>query len=393
MDYSKYLSKRASEIKPSGIRKYFDVLSDMPNAISLGVGEPDFPTPKNVAQAGVKSITDGITQYTSNSGMPSLRKAIVKYVRERYGVEYAFEQVMVTVGASEGIDLAMRALLEPDDEVLIPEPCYVSYCPCVSLCCAKAVAVPCYVEDEFRLTVKSLEKVVTPKTKALVLPFPNNPTGAIMEKEHLEAIAQFAIEHDIIIISDEIYAELTYGGGKHCSIASLPGMQERTIFINGFSKAFAMTGWRLGYLCAPLPILKVMLKIHQFALMCAPTAAQYAGLEAIESGFADNFASITAMRDEYDKRRRLLVDSLNEMGLTCFEPKGAFYVFPCVKSTGMDGDSFVEKLLAAEQVAVVPGSAFGESGRDFVRISYAYSMERIKQALARIRHFLDTLNK
>lgn len=392
MDYSRFLNPNAVAIKPSGIRKYFDVLSDLPDALSLGVGEPDFDTPWNASAAAVRSIREGRTQYTSNAGMPALREAIARFVSLRYGVDYTADEVLVTVGASEGIDLTLRAVLSAGDEVLIPEPCFVSYSPCVSLAYGVPVAVPCYAKDDFKLTLAALEAAITTKTKVLVLPYPNNPTGAIMTREDLEPIARFAIQHDLLVLSDEIYAELTYQG-KHCSIASLPDMRARTVLINGFSKAFAMTGWRLGYLCAPAPLRKVILKIHQFSLMCAPTASQYAGLEVLQAGFDDDFASVESMRKEYDMRRRFLVSSLNQMGLTCFMPQGAFYAFPCVRSLGMDGTQFTEALLAAERLCVVPGEAFGAGGKDYVRISYAYSMEQIAQALERMRRFVQSLRQ
>lgn len=387
MDYSRFLNDIAVDIKPSGIRKYFDVLSEMPNAISLGVGEPDFDTPYNVSQAGIRSINEGRTHYTSNAGLVKLREAIAAYMQVRFGLAYTVDEIMVTVGASEGIDLAMRAMLNAGDEVLVPEPSFVAYSPLVRLCGGVPVAVNCLERDQFKLTAESLEAAACARTKALVLPYPNNPTGAIMTREELQAVADFAIRHDIVVISDEIYAELTYGG-THVSIASLPDMWPRTIVLNGFSKSFAMTGWRLGYLCAPKPLRDTMLKIHQFALMCAPTAAQYAGLEALRTGLEDDFASVTAMLRQYDMRRKYLVAGLNEMGLTCFEPKGAFYAFPNVRATGMDGEAFVEALLREESLAVIPGAAFGACGRDHVRISYAYSMEQIAEALRRLRRFV-----
>ena len=388
MDYRKYLNDIALDIKPSGIRKYFDVLQDMPNAISLGVGEPDFDTPYNVAAAGVKSINEGRTQYTSNAGLPKLRVAIAKYMAARFGLTYSADEIMVTVGASEGIDLSLRAILNPLEEVLVPEPSFVAYSPLVRMSGGVAVGVDCREEDQFKLTAKAVEAAVTAKTKAIVLPFPNNPTGAIMTREDLEPIAAIVKKHDLLVISDEIYAELTYGG-KHYSIASLPDMWERTIVLNGFSKAFAMTGWRLGYVCAPKPIRDVMLKIHQYSLMCAPTASQYAGLEAMTSGLEDDFQSVETMRREYDMRRKYLVASLNEMGLKCFEPKGAFYAFPNVSVTGMDAETFVEGLLKEQSLAVIPGVAFGKCGKDNVRISYAYSMEQIAEALKRLKAFVE----
>lgn len=389
MEYK--LNQTAVDIKPSGIRKYFDVLQDLPNAISLGVGEPDFDTPYNVSAAGIRSINEGRTHYTSNAGHPKLRGAIVNYMRTRFGLEYTADEIIVTVGASEGIDLAMRAIVNPLDEVLVPEPSFVAYSPLVRLAGGVPVTVACHEADDFKLTAAALEAACTPRTKALVLPYPNNPTGAIMTRDELKAIAEIAIRHDLLVISDEIYAELTYGD-THCSIATLPDMWCRTIVLNGFSKAFAMTGWRLGYVCAPKPVRDVMLKIHQFSLMCAPTAAQYAGIEALTSGLEDDYASVVNMREQYDMRRKFLVRSLNDMGLRCFEPKGAFYAFPNVSATGMDSESFTETLLREERLAVVPGSAFGECGRNNVRISYAYSMEQIAEALERLRRFV-TIHK
>ena len=382
MDYQRFFNPNALAIKPSGIRKYFDVLADMPDALSLGVGEPDFDTPWNASAAAIRSIQEGRTHYTSNAGMPVLRQAIA-----RFGVQYTPDEVLVTVGASEGIDLAMRALVHTGDEVLIPEPCFVSYSPCVSLANGTPVPLPCYARDGFKLRPDVLQRAITPRTKLLVLPYPNNPTGAVMTRDDLAPIAQLVRDNDLLVLSDEIYAELTYDA-THCSVATLDGLRERTILINGFSKAFAMTGWRLGYLCAPAPLRNVMLKIHQFGLMCASTNAQYAGLEALQSGFEDGFAAVESMRRQYDMRRKYLVASLNEMGLDCQMPQGAFYAFPCVRSTGMDGTRFTEALLAAERLAVVPGEAFGASGKDHVRISYAYSMEKIAAALARMRRFV-----
>lgn len=388
MRYDKYFSDIVKNIPPSGIRKFFDIAATYKDAISLGVGEPDFDTPWCAREAGIKSIRQGLTQYTSNSGLLALRQQIAKYLDYRYDVKYNPEKnIFITVGASEAIYLALRAILNNGDEVIVPEPSYVSYAPSVAFCGGNAVPAKCYVEDEFRLTAQNLEKVITPKTKALILPYPNNPTGAIMTKNDLEAIAQVVKKHDILVISDEIYSELTYEG-KHVCFSAIDDMWERTILINGFSKAFAMTGWRLGYVCAPEELYKQMLKIHQYIIMCAPTNSQYAGLEALKSGFEDDFAEIEKMREEYDIRRRFLVNRLNSMGLTCFEPKGAFYVFPCVKSTGMDGEKFAETLLEKSKVAVVPGGAFGESGKDFVRISYAYSLNSLQKAMDRIEEFL-----
>ncbi len=389
MNYDKYISEITKNIKPSGIRKFFDVANSMKDAISLGVGEPDFVTPWSVRDAAILSIKRGYTQYTSNAGMLELREAIAKYLNMRYNLTYdPNDEILVTVGASEGIDLALRALLNVGDEVLIPDPSYVSYSPCVSLCGGVPVPVNCVVENDFKVTPKDLMDKITSKTKVLIMPYPNNPTGAIMEKSHLVEIAKLCIENDIIVISDEIYSELTYDE-EHTSIASLQGMRERTIVINGFSKAFAMTGWRLGYVACPRELLEQMYKIHQYGIMCAPTASQYAGLKALNDAFEDNFASVREMHEEYDKRRRFLVKELNNMGLECFEPKGAFYVFPEVSSTGMNGEQFANDLLFTKKVAVVPGNAFGQNGNDFVRISYAYSMEKLKKAIKRIAEYLE----
>lgn len=392
MDYSKILSKGALKIPPSGIRKFFDIAAEMKDCISLGVGEPDFITPQPFGAAGIKSIADGKTQYTSNSGLKELRCAISCYLHDSIDVDYEPEtEVLVTVGASEAIDLALRALLNPGDEVLVPSPSYVSYAPCVELTGGVAVAIDTKAENMFKLTPEELTEKITPRTKALILPYPNNPTGAIMEKEYLEKIAPVILKHNLVVVSDEIYSELTYGEEPHCSIASLPDMWERTVVINGFSKAFAMTGWRVGYVAAPSDILAIMRKIHQYAIMCAPTAGQYAALEALEHSFRNDFAEVKEMRRQYNERRIYLVNRLNDMGLKCFEPRGAFYAFPSVKSTGMDGEHFAEKLLFNKKVAVVPGSAFGASGKDFIRISYAYSVEAICKALDKIEEFLEEI--
>ncbi len=392
IDYSKILTKRVQNIKPSGIRKFFDIVSEIKGAISLGVGEPDFITPWSMRNEAIKSIQKGYTQYTSNAGILKLRQLIAKYLETSQGLKYDYnDEIIVTVGASEAIDLSLRALLENGDEVLIPEPSYVSYVPCVELAGAVPVPIKCTSENGFIITDEELKKVITKKSKVLILPYPNNPTGGIMTREQLEKIRHTIIENNLIVLSDEIYGDLTYGL-KHCSVASLEGMQERTILVSGFSKAFAMTGWRLGYLAAPKEIAYAMYKIHQYTIMCAPTASQYAAIAALEEGLEDGFASVAAMREEYDKRRRYLLARLNEMGLKCFEPKGAFYVFPSVKSTGLDGDEFSLKLLEKEKVAVVPGSAFGSSGKDFVRISYAYSIKALDEALNRIEKFLKEIN-
>ena len=361
------LSDRIVEIKPSGIRKFFDIVSEMDDAISLGVGEPDFDTPWHIRDEGIYSLEKGRTFYTSNTGLKELRQEIAAYLQRTQGVTYdPMKEVIVTVGGSEAIDIALRAMINPGDEVLIPQPSYVSYEPCAILANAKPVIIELKEENEFRLTAQELRDAITDKTKVLILPFPNNPTGAIMEKKDLEEIAEVIREKDIFIISDEIYAELTYKE-KHVSIVSLPGMQERTVLINGFSKAYAMTGWRLGYALAPEPILQQMLKIHQFAIMCAPTTSQYAAVEALKNGDED----IAMMREAYNQRRRYLMHAFKEMGLQCFEPYGAFYVFPCIKEFGMTSDEFAERLLREEKVAVVPGTAFGDCGEGFLRISYA----------------------
>ena len=383
----KFVNSRAENLKPSGIRKFFDIVSEMKDAISLGVGEPDFVTPWNIRNAAVKSIQRGYTQYTGNRGLPALREQISRYMQARFGVEYPAEHIIVTVGASEGIDLVMRAVCEEGDEILVPDPGYVSYFPCVQLAGGTAVPVHCSQENGFILTPEALEKVITPKTKALVMPYPNNPTGGIMTREQLEAIAPVIQKHDLLVISDEIYAELTYGG-RHVSIASLPGMRERTVVINGFSKAFAMTGWRIGYICSPAEIDSAILKIHQYTLLCAPTASQYAALEGLRDGFADSFASVEAMCEEYNKRRRFMVDFFNGVGMPCFEPRGAFYVFPSTERLGVTGEAFANGLLRAEKIAVVPGDAFGDAGRMHVRCSYATSMANLDKATSRIEKYI-----
>lgn len=381
-------------MKPSGIRKFFEIAATRKDCISLGVGEPDFVTPEKFSRAGIQSILDGKTQYTANAGLMELRKAISKYLDGFIGVHYdPASEVIVTVGASEGLDAAFRAVCAPGDEVLVPEPCFVCYAPLVSLTGATPVAVKCHIEDEFKLNPAEVEAAITDKTKAIIVAFPNNPTGGVMEKADLEAIVPIIEKHDLMVFSDEIYGELVYNGLKFTSIASIGNMRERTIILSGFSKAFAMTGWRLGYICAPKPVMDVVYKIHQYGIMCAPTAAQYAALAALEESFKGDFAEVAEMRSKYDERRRYLVDRLNAMGLTCFEPRGAFYAFPCVKSTGMDGEQFALALLDAKNVAVVPGGAFGDSGKDFIRISYAYSVEAIKTALDKIEEFLAEIKK
>ncbi|MEG1536200.1 MAG: aminotransferase class I/II-fold pyridoxal phosphate-dependent enzyme [Clostridia bacterium] len=387
MDYEKYLSDGVKIIKPSGIRKFFDVADIYKDVISLGVGEPDFDTPWDARECAVRSIRKGLTQYTSNSGLPILRQNISKYLLQRYNLDYDWKtEMFVTVGASEGIDLCLRAMINQGDEVIIPEPSYVSYSPCVILCGGKPVSAKCTAENGFSLTAESLRACITPRTKVLILPYPNNPTGGIMTKAQLEDIRQIIIDNDIFVLSDEIYSELTYNL-KHTSIATLQNMRERTIVINGFSKAFAMTGWRIGYICAPQPLIKAMLKIHQYVIMCAPTMSQYCANEALERGFVENFLTVQDMKEQYDMRRRYLVGALNDMGLTTFEPHGAFYVFPCVSSLGMTGEEFANQLLQEEHVAVVPGDAFGESGKNYVRISYAYSITNLQKAMAKMRNF------
>lgn len=392
MDYSKYLNKIANDLPPSGIRKFFDIVATMPEAISLGVGEPDFATPYAISKAGMDSINLGKTQYTSNAGLFELRESISKFLSKRYNVNYSSEEVIITVGGSEGMDIALRAIVNPGDEVLIADPSYVSYEPGVRLCGGIPIPVRCLAKDKFKLTAENFAKAVTPKTKALIMSFPSNPTGAIMEEEDLRKLVEEIKKTDIIVITDEIYAELTYGR-KHCSIASFEGMRERTIYISGFSKAFAMTGWRMGYVAGPQELLNIMLKIHQYVIMCAPTAGQYAALAGLEEGFKNDFEEVVKMRNEYDRRRRFVVDRLNEIGLTCFEPEGAFYCFPCVSSTGLDGEEFANKLLNDYKVAVVPGGAFGRFGKDHIRISYAYSVEKLKKALDMIEVFVNSLNK
>lgn len=385
----KELNPEVLGIKPSGIRKFFDLVSEMKDAISLGVGEPDFETPWHIREEGIHSLEQGRTFYSSNAGLMELRNAISDKVREEHGISYhAKEEVMVTVGGSEAIDLAMRVILTPGDEVLIPEPCYVSYLPCAKM--AYGIPVPIQLEekDEFRLTPEKLEKAITEKTKLLILPFPNNPTGGIMEERDLEAIVPIILKHNLYVLTDEIYSALSYKG-KHHSIIEFPGMRERTVYINGFSKAYAMTGWRLGYACAEERILKQMLKLHQFAIMCAPTTSQYSAVEALRNGDAD----VRKMRDAYDERRRFLVYHLRKMGLDCFEPYGAFYVFPSIRKFGLSSEEFAEKLLKEEKVAVVPGNAFGASGEGFIRISYAYSLDNLKKAMERMERFIKSLEK
>ena len=385
------LNKVITTIQPSGIRKFFDIVVELndPEVISLGVGEPDFDTPWMVRDEGIYSLEKGRTLYTSNAGLKELKIEISRFLKRRYDLDYNYEkEMLVTVGGSEAIDIAMRAMLDPGDEVLIPQPSYVSYLPCATLANGVPVPIELKAEHDFRLTAEQLEAAITPKTKLLVLPFPNNPTGAVMEKKDLEAIAEVIEKYDIFVLSDEIYSELTYLE-NHISIASLPGMKERTIVINGFSKSHAMTGWRLGYACGPEVIIKQMLKIHQFAIMCAPTTSQYAAVVALRDGDEE----VAKMREEYNRRRRYLLHRFKEMGLDCFEPFGAFYIFPCIKEFGMTSDEFATELLKAKKVAVVPGTAFGDSGEGFLRISYAYSLEDLKVALGRLEEFVNDLRE
>ena len=382
------LNKTITQIQPSGIRKFFDIVAEMSDAISLGVGEPDFDTPWKVRDEAIYSLERGRTFYTSNAGLKELKVAISEYLDRRFDLHYdPMSEMIMTVGGSEAIDIAMRAMLDPGDEVLIPQPSYVSYVPCCVLANGTPVIINLKEENEFRLTAAELEAAITDKTKLLVMPFPNNPTGAIMERKDLEAIAEIVIKHDLFVLSDEIYAELNYNGEDHVSIASLPGMKERTVLINGFSKSHAMTGWRLGYACAPEVIIKQMLKIHQFAIMCAPTTSQYAAVVAIKDCDED----VAHMREEYDARRRYLMARFKEMGLKCFEPFGAFYIFPSIQEFGMTSDEFATRLLKEKKVAVVPGTAFGDCGEGFLRISYAYSLENLKVALDRIEEFITEL--
>lgn len=383
------LSKTITTIEPSGIRKFFDIVSEMDDAISLGVGEPDFDTPWHIRDEGIYSLEKGRTFYTSNAGLKELKIEISKYLDRRFGLSYDYnKEMLVTVGGSEAIDIAMRAMLDPQDEVLIPQPSYVSYVPCCVLANGTPVPIELKAENEFRLTAEELEAAITPKTKLLVMPFPNNPTGAVMEKKDLEAVAEVVKKHDLFVLSDEIYAELTYLD-NHVSIASIPGMRERTIVINGFSKSHAMTGWRLGYACGPEVIIKQMLKIHQFAIMCAPTTSQYAAVEALRNGDED----VAMMREEYNGRRRYVLERFKEMGLSCFEPFGAFYAFPCIRALGMTSDEFATKLLQTKKVAVVPGTAFGACGEGFLRISYAYSLDDLRIALDRVAEFVTEIRE
>ena len=381
------LSKQAVALKPSGIRKFFDIVSEMEDALSLGVGEPDFDTPWHIRDEGIYSLEKGRTFYTSNSGLKELREEIVAYMKRKQGVTYdPMKEVLITVGGSEAIDIGLRAVINPGDEVLIPQPSFVSYEPCAIMAGGVPVIIELKAENEFRLTAQELEDAITDKTKILILPFPNNPTGAILERENLEEIAAVIRKHDILVMSDEIYSELTYKE-KHVSIVEMEGMRERTILINGFSKAYAMTGWRLGYACGPANIIEQMTKLHQFAIMCAPTTSQYAAVEALKNGDDD----VKEMRTAYNQRRRYLMNAFKEMGLSCFEPFGAFYVFPCIKEFGMTSEEFAERFLQEEKVAVVPGTAFGDCGEGFLRISYAYSLENLKVAIGRLADFVERL--
>ena len=390
MDYDRLIAPAAAAMRPSGIRKFFDLAAEMPECISLGVGEPDFKTPWAVREAGIESLEHGRTRYTSNAGLKELRAEIARYLDRRMGLKYdPAKEVLVTVGGSEAIDMCIRTLVQPGDEVIIPEPCFVCYEPITTLSGGVPVHVACRQEDEFRLRADALKAAITPRTKLLIMPFPNNPTGAVMERADLEAIAEVLRDTDIMVLSDEIYAELNYGLQNHVSIATLPGMAERTVVVNGFSKTYAMTGWRLGYACGPAPIIKIMTKIHQSAIMSAPTTSQYAAITALK----DCDGEIERMRNEYNMRRRLVVKSFNDMGLSCFEPRGAFYAFPCIKSSGMTSEEFCTKLLEQKHVAIIPGNAFGASGEGYARVSYAYSVEHLMEALRRIREFLSENGK
>ncbi|MBE6817984.1 MAG: aminotransferase class I/II-fold pyridoxal phosphate-dependent enzyme [Ruminococcaceae bacterium] len=388
IQYEQLLNQNLLHIKPSGIRKFFDLAEQMHDVISLGVGEPDFLTPWHIRRAAVENLDSGKTRYTANAGLLELRKEICTYVKNNFDLEYNYQnEVVVTVGGSEGIDLFLRAVINPGDEVIVPEPSFVCYNPIVSVCGGIPVALVTEQKNRFKVTAQALKAAITPKTKAVVLPFPNNPTGAIMERAELEEIAAVIRDTDILVLSDEIYANLTYGGKEHVSIASVPGMKERTVVVNGFSKTFSMTGWRLGYAMGPQPIIKQMTKLHQFAIMSAPTTSQYAAIEALRNGQEDT----EQMKAEYDYRRRYIVNAFRQMGLECFEPEGAFYCFPSIQSTGLRSDFFCERLLKEKRVAVVPGTAFGESGEGFIRVSYCYSIEHIKTALKRIEEFLGEI--
>jgi len=385
-----FVSKKANNIKPSGIRKFFDIVSESKDVISLGVGEPDFITPWDIRDAGIQAIKRGYTQYTSNKGMVELRAEISDYLKDNFAVGFDKDDIVITVGASEAIDLSLRAVVDEGDEILIPDPSYVSYKPCVELAGGKPVSVPCSGDNGFKLTPENLKSVITKKTKAIIFPYPNNPTGGVMEREYIEKIIPIILEHDLLVISDEIYSELTYGE-KHVSIASFSEMKDRVVLISGFSKAFAMTGWRIGFVCAPKNILSAMLKIHQYTTICAPIFSQYAALTGLKNGRQDGYSSVKEMCDEYDRRRRFMFKAFTDMGLECFEPKGSFYIFPSVKSTGLTGEEFATKLLESKKVAVVPGDAFGEFGKYYVRCSYAYSMKNLTEATDRIAQFVRDL--
>jgi len=390
VNYDKIVCRRVADVPPSGIRKFFDIVSEMKDAISLGVGEPDFTTPWRYSEAAIYSLKKGATHYSSNWGLPELRKLIAQYESERFGVEYSWQdEILVTVGASEGIDLAMRALVEPGDEVIVPDPSYVSYAPCIAFAGGVCVPVPTRAENGFKMMPEDLSAAITDRTKAVILPYPNNPTGAVMRREDLESIANVLRGTDVIVISDEIYAELTYGEQEHVSFAAIEGMRERTITLNGFSKSFAMTGWRMGYACAPRELLKVMFRIHQYTMLCAPVQAQHASIEALKWALESDFEDVKRMYREYDRRRRFVVSALNEMGLKCHEPMGAFYVFPSIENTGMTSQQFCEALLREQKVAAVPGDAFGSLGEGHIRMSYATSMENLVEAMRRTALFMQ----
>lgn len=388
IDYSEFLNESIVGVKPSGIRKFFSIAEEMENVISLGVGEPDFLTPWHIRRTAIDYLDRGATRYTANAGLLALRKEICAFYERKYDVEYnPVSEAMVTVGGSEGIDMAVRTLISQGDEALVVEPSFVCYKPIIETCGGKAIPLVTRQENNFKLTAEEIERAVTDRTKLLVLPYPNNPTGAVMRKEELEKIAKVIIKHDLFVISDEIYSELTYGGERHCSVASIDGMQERTVVINGFSKTYSMTGWRLGYALGPAPVIAQMTKLHQFAIMSAPTNSQYAAIEALKNGDGD----IEKMLEEYDMRRRFTVNAFREIGLDCFEPEGAFYIFPCIKSTGLSSDEFCERLITEKHVAVVPGNAFGDCGEGYIRVSYCYSIENIKAAIERIGEFVKEI--
>lgn len=387
MEYNNILNPVVRDMKPSGIRKFFSIAEEMDDVISLSVGEPDFKTPWHVREAGINSLRSGKTRYTANAGFKKLREEISNYMYRRFNLKYSVPQVMISVGGSEAIDLCIRSVIAPGDEVIIPEPCFVCYDPITRMSGGVPVALKTKMENNFKITPEELREKITEKTKLLILPYPNNPTGAVMRREDLEKIAPILKENNILVLSDEIYAELTYGGARHASIAEIEGMYDYTVIVGGFSKAYSMTGWRLGFACGPEPIISQMIKVHQYAIMCAPTTAQYAGIEAMQNGDED----IIEMRSQYDMRRRFIVNAFNSIGLDCFEPEGAFYIFPSIKRTGLSSDEFCEKLIYSKKVAVVPGTAFGESGEGYIRVSYCYSIEHIKEAVNRIKDFLGEL--